>query len=183
MGDDIATSKLSKILNNYKIYSFKFIESKNRIEQYCNIINSDIEGDFIFLGYSSSGQLAFEVAKFLKSKKLKKIILLDSVKTIELNSIKGKEKEILLKASKDFGMSKSQIESFMDMINTTINKGVVDVDIDMLRSEEKIEDIYQNWSLNTSKKYRVYQGFGNHIEMVSDMYLGKNCDILKKILD
>ena len=69
------------MLDSYSFYSFNFIESDNRIDEYIKIIlNTQKEGPYILFGYSAGGNLAFEVAKELISRghKISHMIIWDS---------------------------------------------------------------------------------------------------------
>ncbi|RAP29427.1 Bacitracin synthetase 3 (BA3) [Brevibacillus laterosporus] len=73
--------KLAEEIHDISLYSFDFIEEDNRIEQYANaIVQIDAEGPYTLVGYSSGGNLAFEVAKELESQghQVSNIILFDS---------------------------------------------------------------------------------------------------------
>ncbi len=188
--DDIFMHKLTQELSEYKIYAFEFLEAKNRIEQYCKLLNT-LEDEFSFFGYSSGGQLGFEVIKALEKqnlKKPKKLILLDSWKTTELNSFGEREREDMFEMLKEDGLEldNGKMNAFIDMANATINKGVIDMDIALIKAgiphKETMEKYSQSWESNTSQSYIVYEGFGNHEDMVKDGYITQNSELIKKCL-
>ncbi|MEJ8545005.1 non-ribosomal peptide synthase/polyketide synthase [Brevibacillus borstelensis] len=73
--------KLADELKDFSLYSFDFIEEENRLQQYVEaIVKTDPAGPYTLLGYSSGGNLAFEVAKELEKQgyAVSDIILFDS---------------------------------------------------------------------------------------------------------
>lgn len=60
--------KLADEIKGVSLYSFDFIQEDNRLEQYIEaIVAIDPQGPYTLMGYSSGGNLAFEVAKELEN--------------------------------------------------------------------------------------------------------------------
>ncbi|WP_432774041.1 non-ribosomal peptide synthase/polyketide synthase [Brevibacillus gelatini] len=73
--------KLAAQIQGISLYSFDFIQDDNRMEQYIEAITAiDPNGPYTLMGYSSGGNLAFEVAKELEQRgyAVTDIILFDS---------------------------------------------------------------------------------------------------------
>ncbi|RNB58979.1 amino acid adenylation domain-containing protein [Brevibacillus gelatini] len=73
--------KLAAEIQGISLYSFDFIQDDNRMEQYIEAITAiDPNGPYTLMGYSSGGNLAFEVAKELEQRgyAVTDIILFDS---------------------------------------------------------------------------------------------------------
>ncbi|MDO0944053.1 thioesterase domain-containing protein, partial [Brevibacillus laterosporus] len=116
--------KLAEEIHDVSLYSFDFIEADDRIEQYINaMIQIDSEGPYTLMGYSSGGNLAFEVAKELENQghQVSSIILFDSYwkeKAIEQTGIEAK-KEIeaffteIGTHNEIFNMTKEDLELFL----------------------------------------------------------------------
>jgi amino acid adenylation domain-containing protein/FkbH-like protein len=182
----ITPSKLSKELKEYKIYAFDFITDEDRISKYASIINS-LKEEFIVLGYSSGGNLAFEVVKELK-KEPKELILVDSWRIKKFNSLKRDEVFNELKDLHLDADSKRRINIYIEMLNSMRNFGKIETNIELIKSLNSIggsENRYlnQNWKDLTRGIIKEYLGFGEHLEMLKDNYLIKNCKLIKKILE
>ena len=177
----LTPQKLSKYLSNYKIYALDFLLDEDRVEKYIRLIESLESEEHIFLGYSSGGNLAYEVAK--RSKNIKKLILLDSWKI--------KKRDILSKkdAKKEFQRDNIEIDntilkSYIEMLNSMNNNKKVDCDIDLIsfKKEKKIESIWQGWQNSTKREFSEHIGFGDHYSMLKDDYLAKNSKIINQII-
>ncbi|NEW61721.1 AMP-binding protein, partial [Sulfurovum sp. bin170] len=189
--DHAFLDRMSGFLSEYKIYAFDFIIDDNRIEQYVDIISS-LENEFVFFGYSSGGTLAYEVIKRLQEKGLsqpKRLISLDSWMISELNYIPKDFRITMIDKAKEHGLGEYECEKivkYMDMIDSTINQGEIDVDIDYISNsmstKEDISETIEDWKGLTSKEVFFYAGFGEHEDMVR-MSLKQNCKIIGNILD
>ena len=178
----ITPQKLSKYLSDYKIYAFDFILEDNRIEQYASLIDL-LEDEFIFLGYSSGGNLAFEVIKQMK-KRVKKLILLDSWKIEELNAIDRDEALHEFK-KENLEIDYLIVDRYIEMLNGMKSSKKINSNIDLISFGKETKDVMkfnQNWQNSTRKEFREYIGFGNHIEMLKDNYLIDNCRLIDKII-
>jgi fengycin family lipopeptide synthetase D len=132
------------------------------------------------LGYSSGGNLAFEVAK--KRKNIKRLILLDSWKIEKSIKICWQE------AQKEFERDNIAIEEtilnhYIEMLNRMNNNKKVNCDIDLISfAKEDKDGLTQKWQDSTKRVFRKYSGFGNHYTMLKNEYLPKNMEILNQIL-
>ncbi|CAA6802042.1 MAG: Amino acid adenylation domain protein, partial [uncultured Sulfurovum sp.] len=189
--DHAFLDQMSKYLIDYKIYAFDFIIEENRIVEYAKMVNT-LEDEFVFFGYSSGGSLAYEVIKEMekfKYKLPKKLISLDSWRINKLNYIPADFRVLMIDKAKRHGLSASEchkIVTYMDMIDSTINMGQINVDIDYisdaLKSKDEIEKRHEEWASLTTQKVRSFSGFGEHEDMVKKSFLIKNCELIKTSL-
>ncbi|MGG3871097.1 non-ribosomal peptide synthase/polyketide synthase [Brevibacillus laterosporus] len=161
--------KLAKEIHDVSLYSFDFIEAENRIEQYINaMIQIDSEGPYTLMGYSSGGNLAFEVAKELENQghQVSSIILFDSYwkeKEIEQTAIEArKEIEAFFTEigthNEMFNMTREDLElfvtndfvkqsfiqnmlSYLMFYNQLVNEGRIKAPIHLIQSEYESENI------------------------------------------
>jgi len=177
----LTSQKLSNYLSNYKIYALNFILDEDRVEKYNSLIDSLESGEHIFLGYSSGGNLAYEVAK--KSKNIKKLILLDSWKIKKEDKISQREAEIEFQRD-NIEIDYPILNSYVEMLNSMNNNKKVNCDIDLIsfKKEKKIDGMRQDWQNSTKREFRGHIGFGNHYNMLKNNYLHKNMKIVNKII-
>ena len=177
----ITPSKLAKLLPEYKIYGFDFIVEEDRCKQYASLVTS-LEEEFIFFGYSSGGNIAFEVIEELKEKKPSKLILLDSWKIEKINSIE--KNDFIEKFDTNFIQShEKRIDTYIGMLNNMTNTKSIDVAILLLTSNsmnDANEKINQNWG--GTNKFETYKGFGEHFEMLENKNMVQNCKLIIEML-
>ncbi|WP_156483578.1 non-ribosomal peptide synthetase, partial [Metabacillus fastidiosus] len=198
----IAYMGLAKHLEKYSVFSFNFIKSESRIKQYVNIIKEhQPEGPYTLVGYSAGGVLAFDVAKELNRQgyEVEDLILIDSTyrTDVEKNLLTEEEykKELYdnfdLEQYKD--LEKLVSDYLIDLImksyiyvQGTITNGRIDGNINYIKSvKEKDEENILLWSGATKKKFRIIQGFGTHMEMLSNLnpdILEKNAKVIDEVL-
>lgn len=175
----IVASKIAKHLSMYKVYALDFITGDNRIKDYVTLIDS-LEKNFIVLGYSSGGNLAFEVINQLQ-KKPKKLILVDSWRIKKFNSVDKKifDKEL---------MRNIKIKKYLKMLNKTQNTKKDNIEIDLIKAKKNKKSngnkyLDQKWKFLTKKSFKKHQGFGTHFDMFKDDFITENCNLIKKILE
>ncbi|HDX9649186.1 TPA: amino acid adenylation domain-containing protein, partial [Bacillus cereus] len=198
----IAYMGLAKHIESYSVYSFNFIKSENRIAQYVKIIKDiQSEGPYTLVGYSAGGILAFDVAKELNRQGLEveNLILIDSkYRTIVEQNLYTEEEckrelheKFNLKKYKDLEKLASDylieliMKSYMYVQSTTTN-GSIDGNISYIKSvKEKEDENNLLWENATTKNFRIIQGYGTHMEMLSNSKLDilkKNANIINDIL-
>ncbi|MBW9155185.1 non-ribosomal peptide synthetase [Clostridium tagluense] len=201
IGYGIAYKDLAINIKTHSVYSFDFIESSNRVDKYVDIITRiQPQGSYILLGYSAGGNLAFEVAKELtvKGHKVSNIIMIDSYKK-DLEIKMSKEEvdkyveEKVKNLSEDENVAKyinsssiqknvaSKIFAYYNYNNNVINDGKIPTNIELLVSEENknFAKKIDKWTELIGGNLNVYQGVGQHVEMLE---LKNNIDILIEIL-
>jgi len=128
--------------------------------------------------------LAFEVSKKMK-KSPKKLILLDSWKIEETNSIDRDEMLFEFKIE-NLEIDYRVVDRYIEMLNSMQNSKKINSDIDLIlfRKENKdvMRGINQDWKDSTKRDFREFIGFGNHFNMLKGDNLIKNCHIINRII-
>ncbi|HLP46047.1 MAG TPA: amino acid adenylation domain-containing protein, partial [Candidatus Kapabacteria bacterium] len=205
IGFGIAYQALAKIINDYSLYSFNFIEDENRLEQYVeNITNLQPTGPYILFGWSAAGKLIFEVAGVLENRgfAVSDIILADSLLDkveIKNEGEQAKDYENYLKGIKfvekqmdeyGIGYLKAKVlqknTRYLEHIRGLNKFEVIHTNLHLIFSEELQTDVTIDrdcWNEFTAKKVIIYNGFGSHNFMFDGESLEKNAVLIKKILD
>lgn len=203
IGYGVVFKGLANTINSHSIYAFNFIESENRIKEYVNlIIDVQKEGPYILMGYSAGGKLAFEVAKELENQgyEVSDIILIDSgvkeMSTIGLNNdsklMNNVERFMSLEAPLMWEYINESVKrktyNYSLYFNKLINKGKVNANIYQVScSNEDVDDelirLKKKWKDLTTKYFVMYEGDGEHGNMLEEDYCKKNAQIIKKILN
>ena len=205
-GYGIVFNEVAKYIEHYTLYSFDFIEDENRIMEYVKQITSiQKQGKYILMGYSAGGNLAFEVAKQLEKSgyEVDYIILIDS--RVRDKKVKGDSENLKgMKAMVDEVTENApfmleyisvnvqrKLERFTSYFFELINNGNINANIYLiLSSSGNIDEEILNYKLKkanewvdlTKKFFRVYQGYGEHTEMMVNDYARANARILNEIL-
>jgi thioesterase domain-containing protein/acyl carrier protein len=193
---------LGFLLNDYALYSLSFIEDEDRINRYIDIItNIQPVGPYVFFGHSAAGKLAFVIAAALEKRgfEVSDIIFADSYfaenLVIELTEDYMKEfrmgVEDFLKGLKaEFLMGKifAKAVKYMDYWNSIATLEKVNANVHLIVSEEVRQseefriDLHC-WEQLVHKSSRVYNGWGDHRNMLRGINLEKNVKIIKEILE
>jgi thioesterase domain-containing protein/acyl carrier protein len=198
----IAYMGLAEHLERYSVFSFNFIKSESRIRQYVNIIKQyQPEGPYTLVGYSAGGVLAFDVAKELNRQgyEVEDLILIDSTYRTDVEKNLLTEEEYKKELYDNFDLEKYRdleklasdylieliMKSYM-YVQGTITDGSIDGNIHYIKSvKEKDEENTLLWAGATTKKFRIIQGYGTHMEMLSNVnpdILEKNAKIIDQVL-
>ncbi|MCB2354686.1 non-ribosomal peptide synthetase [Clostridium estertheticum] len=205
-GSGVVYSFLASYINTHSLYGFDFIEDDNRIEMYTDKI-TDIQGQgpYVLIGYSSGGNIAYEVAKQLEKRgyEVSDIIMLDSYRQYKKDNY-DMSKEDIEETSKIFfneypryGNTDFDVNVFVDMIygkaqkyikylSDLINDGQVNADIHLIPIEVKEIDIAKEmeWGSATSGEVIKYNSIGSHSEMLVKLEsLEHNSKIINEILN
>lgn len=209
LGYGIVYSEFAKHIVNHTVYSFDFIEDDNRIEEYVRLIsNIQREGEIILIGYSAGGNLAFEVAKELEKRgyDVRDVILLDTDLRDEKISVTSENFTVFDNVIKNVRLNlnipfiveyisenmQRKLETFIPYWNELVNNGNVNANIHFISSsneniDKDILDIKlrkaNKWANLTKKSFKVYQGYGEHGEMVDGDIGELNAQIVNKILN
>ncbi len=184
---------LARQLTDYSFYAFNYIE-EGCLGDYADLIEKiQPGGPYILIGYSSGGNLAFEVAGEMERRgcNVRAIIFLDAYADREPggaadmnarekyeNYIKTNLKAMGLSFLEDRVMRK--MESYACFLEGLEHRGVLETELHLITGiDRKVEG---DWDRFTSNGCTVYDGFGKHIEMLSSGYLEKNAEIVRKII-
>ena len=192
---------IARLLKDWAIYGFDFIESRDRLEAYAGILKElQPQGPYTLLGYSSGGNLAFELAKLLESRgeSVDKLIFLDAFKKDRLKNITADEIEFFPEWAlgklkdpylREFFQNVSQreeiakkMQNFLVYHNQLINQGRVQAEIHLIQSSQYTLYYKSSWSNATTGKYAEYIGSGHHTEMLDSEHLGINIGLIRSIL-
>ncbi|WLR43821.1 non-ribosomal peptide synthetase [Bacillus carboniphilus] len=182
-------------IESHSIYAFDFIEEESRMEEYINMITKiQPDGDYVLLGYSTGGILAFEVAKEMEKKGLvvSDIILLDADKrnhrvdqspaeiVRELELIMH-ENKVHAQYAKDMFNKRAII--FKTYLNHLVSDVLVNANIHFITSIETDKELLKTWEGATNGEHFIYQGFGAHNTMLSLETVTENSLVIREILD
>lgn len=206
----LAYAQFASLMEGYSLYTFNFIESSNRIEDYAELIlEQQKEGPFILLGYSAGGNLAFEVAKELSRRgfEVSDLIMVDSgmrAQTIlmseeEIKARAGDAVKVLLEFMEKSDQFKEvsnspyvkeriskKIESYMKYFNSLTTEGKIDARLHLIEGEqEEYSEEAENarrWEAHTRSVLLRYKGYGRHEEMLNAGFVERNVEIIKSVL-
>ncbi len=194
MAHGLAYKSLSRLLPDYRFYSFNFFEEMDRIQRYLELIREhQPEGPYIFFEYSAGAKLAFEVAHRLEEKSwpVSKIIMVDSLwprETVEPEVpgvvVRGIESYLDDIGSRDLTPAiLARVQAYRRYFMDHPAPEPVGADIHLILSEENHESSKaQCWKPFTSGGNHIYPGSGTHDEMLMPGHLEKNCAIIREIL-
>jgi thioesterase domain-containing protein len=189
---------LAAALSDYSIYALTFLEEEDRLNRYIDIIKGiQPLGPYVFFGHSAAGRLSFEVTKALENKgcEVSDIIFADCF-IIHLDITKEEERrnhtrfmveEFLKFREADFLIEKVLDKAINHMLylQTERELEVIDANVHLIISEEVQQHQHADlrcWEKLTTKAYRVYNGWGRHVDMFEGSALERNVKIIKKIL-
>ena len=206
IGYGISYKYLSNLIQYSSIYALNFIEGKEAMNHYVNLLTSvQKQGPYRLLGYSAGGSLAFEVAKELEKRgyEVSDIILFDSYKKDRKGSLKKEDIQMSvdnminnLKADGAFARNLNseivleniadKVEGYESFINELVIEGELNANIHFIKAGDNyiipgVEDTREGWRKNTSGEFFTYEGFGNHFEMINPGYAEENEWILRSI--
>jgi amino acid adenylation domain-containing protein len=192
--------ELARLLPDYAFYAFNYIEkkTKNKMDIYVESIREiQQQGPYFLLGYSAGGKLCVKAAELLEKagQVVSDIIILDgysqwkglSAREIEIQAAEfyqGIEKSI-----EDLG-----IQHLKQKITGTLNSyrhyhdnlelgEKVGAAIHLIRAEDKKDrEKFVGWQDFTCCGEVIYEGYGNHHQMLSPGFIERNAVIIAKIL-
>jgi len=196
IGTNLVFRELASHIDSHSIYAFDYLEEEDKVLRFIKLLTSiQSQGPFILLGYSAGGYLAFEVAKEMESQgyNVSDIIIIDSVKMPNNKEITEADYEELENAyypeiihlaeneqiAKQF-LTRSR--QFLAYFNQLQNSGLVHANIHLLISKNRKKAEIQNWNRLTQNGFRIYQGFGEHMEMLKADFAEHNANVLREVI-
>jgi thioesterase domain-containing protein len=192
--------ELARLLPDYAFYAFNYIEKeeKNKMDIYVEAIREiQQEGPYILLGYSAGAKLCVKVVELLEKagQVVSDIIIPDgysqwkgmSAREIEIQATEFYQS--IEKTIEDLG-----IQHLKQKITDTLKKyrhyhdslelgEKVGAAIHLIRAEDKKDkEEFVGWQGFTRYQEMVYEGFGNHHQMLSPGFIERNAVIIAKIL-
>jgi thioesterase domain-containing protein/acyl carrier protein len=207
-GYGMVYKELATYISSHSVYAFDYIESENKIEEYIKLI-TDIQakGPYVLFGYSSGGNLAYEIAKGLINSgyEVSDIIILDSSSRPPKNEKYYKDEEkvaakaidIILNArffkkyfQSEYAKNRAyeKIKAYIFYFNSLIHEGTVNSRVHFLVAEaigkrkriSKIE--IKDWKALLDTKITFYKASGIHQQLLIGDYIKKNAKLINEIL-
>ncbi|PSB17676.1 non-ribosomal peptide synthetase [Phormidesmis priestleyi ULC007] len=209
LGYGIAFKGLAQQLKFHSVYGLDFIEDNNPVARYIELLEkAQPEGSYVLLGYCGGGNLAFELAKGLeqRDRHVSDIIMLDSVpRFCQRNDSEAMIQEqvdaeigyysTFVQEDKDLNQLfnnphfkeklRTKMTAYLRYSNHVINNGQIAANIHLICSQENqpISNNLDSWVNITTGKVSVYEGLGNHGDMLVNEYLYHNAHVMNEILE
>jgi hybrid polyketide synthase/nonribosomal peptide synthetase FtdB len=207
IGYGLVYSDLAALLPEYTFYSFNFIESGDPLAAYAAYIERlQPQGDLVLLGYSSGGNLAYEVAGELEKRNRSVIglIILDAQKEgpQEANTVKTvnpstdtftlflQDLEVQLERHHP-GQPKEEIikkaKANHDYWRGIVHQGRVDAACHLLRAERDLDkgalcEADNGWGAMV-EEISIHPASGRHVDLLTSPHLEENAKIIAGILE
>lgn len=207
-GDALGFIQLAELLQPTPVYALNFIEADNRLAQYADLVEqTDPAGDFILFGYSSGGNLAYQVAHELekRGRKVQQVIMVDSSRKLAVYQF-GEEQ--IMHIAGEFLNHDSikpyltspvlvekvlrQIQHSYAVIEQSVDSHTIRANITVLLCEGSAAEYHDEtgrllastaaWAEATSGTFRTVQGVGSHINMLYPPHLTHNVALIKQIM-
>jgi gramicidin S synthase 2/tyrocidine synthetase-3 len=198
-GYGMVFAELARLVDMYTFVGFDFIDEKNQVDLYCDmILKLQKEGPYILLGYSAGGPLAFEVAKMLEQRgfEVSDVIIMDAEPRkkefihgeIELQETAQQATDYFTShvrfhhyfdevAKKDLAQMITKYLRYWNNLRTT---GTIEATIHQIIAENVAKDRV-HWT-RFSPYSHFYHGKGKHDEMLLEENLVHLVQIVKGIL-
>lgn len=202
-GYPIAYSRLAGMLDGVNFHGFTFIESDDRLQRYSELIEQlQPKGSLMLFGYSSGGNLAFEMAKELerRGRTISGLILLDSWKRLPNAPVTENVHEWvdeylpdptlygnlaeLMESNHIREITFGKLRSYLAYTESLTTQDIIKGTIHLLRSEDEveIEGLSQDWHDNTAASCAVHQGCGSHLAMLKEPWVVENAGVINSFL-
>lgn len=201
---------LAALLVDYSCYAFHFIEDEDRVAQYVNtILTIQQKGPYVLAGYSAGGNLAFAVAQCLErlGHRVSDLIILDTFRGGPGYSLVADVGNARLVESLTIAVDRLEIpflkaevirkvQVYTHYIENVVNDGVVAANIHYIRCldwQERLAHILQSavkplspallsWEKSTTTNFLLWDGAGNHRDVLTPGFLETNATIINTIL-
>ncbi|MCP4156169.1 MAG: SDR family NAD(P)-dependent oxidoreductase, partial [bacterium] len=196
----IVYNELAVLMPGVAIYSFNFIEEKDRLARYAEyIVGIQPQGPYRLFAWSASGALVFEIAAEMERRGLEvsDIIMADTFWGADIKKEYGEADERFI-AEVGEGLKAMGAEFVREKVNRkietylryktglthleVINSRVHLIRADAERDEAMLEKQVAEWQGFTTKPLKVYAGHGGHSDMFTPGPLQKNVKIIREIL-
>ncbi len=189
----------AQMVTTHSWHCFDYIDSPDRLEQYADqIIRLCDKGDYILMGYSAGGKLAFDVAAVLerRGKTVSGIIIIDAFPNREPLDVPfniDENRHVVDLFFQEAGLTDAlagnyleskilkEIENYYNYMARTVQTGKISAGIHLLRSISQLPNP-NSWRDFTHRGFKTYQGSGEHLHMLVGENLPKNVDIIRRIL-
>ncbi len=191
----------AKYLEEVSVYGINFIETEDPAGAMTDLI-LDVQknGRYFLFGHSAGGNMAYDVAMELtkRGKDVGGIIMLDSYRQLEVLSwseeeylndavlyIEQNHAEFLDEEIKDSAFRK--IMAYRRFLNSRYEKDMLACPILQIEALDEIPDSKNNLSRSAwdaiTAEFKVYQGFGGHMDMLKKPNLEKNAQLTARLIN
>ena len=208
-GDAGGFLQVAERLPGYAFHSFNFIGAEDRLSQYADLVTGiDPDGPYLFLGYSSGGNLACQVAAEIERRggRVSDILMIDSGRKLAPTPFAPGEvrriaEEFLSHESiRGYLTSPALVERAHRLIaqsyawvEQAVDRDVVDANIHVLTADESPDEhrdadghllaSRSGWASATRGAFTVHRGEGSHNHMLHQPYLDRNIAAMTAVLD
>ncbi|QWR77851.1 amino acid adenylation domain-containing protein [Candidatus Magnetomonas plexicatena] len=200
---------IAKQLEGVTVYGLNYTATDDVLSRYISEIQNN--SPCILIGHSVGGNLAFELSRVLGSAIVSDVILIDSYRRVKkscrnkLQTEEGLQQhydnfllqlsysevagELFLKENLVRKTVMEQMTHYAGFVDSVLNDGVTDSNLHLILAEDEIKQdglndchLSRNWENLTKGSYVVYNGFGNHDDMLSGLNTEKNISLIQGIL-
>jgi thioesterase domain-containing protein len=208
-GDALGYLQLAGLLKPYRFYGFNFIEAQSRLRDYADLIMGvDPDSPYLLFGYSSGGNLAYQVARELgeRGRRVAGILMVDSARRLKqmplseaeiervANTFLGDESvRPLLENPVLHEKAHRLVRSSLAYVESAVDQHTIHADIHVLTSEECVTEHRDDsgslvisldaWAQASTGRFRIHAGAGHHNFMLAPAHLERNGEAIRRILD
>ncbi len=204
LGFATAYANLADYLNDYTIYTFRYIADEASLEKYAELIDHlTVNQDIKLMGHSAGGFLAMLMAQKLESRDriVSDVILLDTyrggreakqadmseikegVDTFLLNPKRQELRRYFLDNQKLRDRTYNQVWEYFNFLwHSDIKNVQINGNIHLIRAEGNY-DVEDDWIQATKGQRINHYAYGVHREMIDTPYIQQNATIINAILN
>jgi tyrocidine synthetase-3 len=201
-GDVLSYIPLAEHLSDWTIKAFNFIEAPTRIADYANLIDADQpEGEIFLLGYSSGGNLAYQVAVELerRGRIVDRIVMIDAAR--KAAPIPYDEEKVMEAAAafldhetiRPYLVSPVLRQKLEERIKASYRHYCAAIDATPVaaailliaateRSATAPEISLEGWNELAGGGFQIFHGHGDHLTMLFEKSLIANAALLGRAL-
>jgi amino acid adenylation domain-containing protein len=191
-----------------RFYGFNFIAAESWLQDYADLIlRIDPDGPYLLFGYSSGGNLAYQVARELedRGRRVAAILMIDSARQLAPMPLSAEEVERVtdeflgdesmlpyLASPLLLEKARRQVRLSLSCVGRALDYPWIDADIHVLTAENSVSEYRDGegtltislsaWAEATRGSFLVYPGVGHHNFMLAHPYLDRNAEVIRDIL-
>ncbi|MDP3181091.1 MAG: thioesterase domain-containing protein, partial [Bacteroidota bacterium] len=185
---------------SYACYSFDIVADIDWLAYSIAAIKQvQAQGPYVLLGYSAGGNYAYNVAAALQNQgeQVRALILIDSIRITAVSVLSEQEKQDVIESALqesllitlDKERMRTTMTAYLDFILQHPNHSGLAAELFCLNAQDRgglsLPDngFSCDWSTSTSSTVSLYQGAGNHFQVLAPPQLAHNAKIIQGILD